>query len=319
MASIHDVAKLAGVGTTTVSRVINKKGYVSQEALEKVNKAIAELNYTPSQLGKNLKAKNSKTIGLFIPTICHPFFSKIAYLLEDELYKKGYRLLLVNSQGNPEKEIKLLNMIPTGQVDGIIYITYYQYKMDLSKLPIVTLDRHIEGVPCITSDNYESSKKALYYLRKEGCKNIAFIGGKAATPSETNKRFIAYQDFCKETGNPIKYFYDLMLHGEEKMIAKTFIDANKEIDGLFTASDLFANACYQIYLEKGIKVPDKVKIVSFDGVLNDLIPSPSFTVVKQRVDEIAKELVRVLLLRIDNKETNQIEYIPSEFVIGETA
>lgn len=319
MASIHDVAKLANVGTTTVSRVINKNGYVSKETLEKVNKAIEELNYSPNQLGKNLRSRKSYLVALFVPTIFHPFFSKLAYYVESELYHKGYKMLLVNSQDEPDKEVKLMKMIHSGQVEGIIYVTHYNERINFKSLPVVTLDRHIDGVPCITSDNYNASKKALYYLRKVGCKNIGFIGGKSSTPTEVEERYKAYLDFCKETDNPKTVSYNELKHGEELMVSKLFLDKNRTLDGIFCSSDLLTNACYIKLIENGKKVPEDVKIIGYDGALNELVPEPVFTVVKQRIDLIAKELVRTLLLRIDEEEVEEIEYISSEFVLGDTA
>lgn len=319
MASIHDVAKLAGVGTTTVSRVINKNGYVSKETLEKVNKAIKELNYSPNQLGKNLRNKKSYLVALFVPTVFHPFFSKLAYYVENELYNSSYKMLLVNSQGEIEKEVKLMKMIHSGQVEGIIYVTHYNEKINFKSLPVVTLDRHIDGVPCITSDNYNATKKALYYLRKVGCKNIGFIGGKAISSSETEQRYLAYLDFCKETNNPSSISYSEFKHGEELMISKRFIDKYTDLDGIFCSSDLLTNACYIKLTAKGKSVPDDVKLVGYDGALNELVPEPIFTVVKQKVDIIAKELVRVLIDKINGQEVDELEYVSSEFVIGDTA
>ena len=319
MASISDVAKLAGVGTTTVSRVINRSGYVSKETYDKVMAAIEKLEYSPNQLGKNLRNKKSNIVALFVPTVGHPFFSRLAYHIENELYQKGYKMILVNSQDNPEKEVKLISMIRSGQVEGIIYVTHYNDKINFKDLPIVTLDRHIEGVPCITSDNYEASKKALYYLHRQECKKIAFIGGKALTSSETEQRFKAYIDFCKETNNKECYYYGELKHGEEIYIVKNFLDKNDNIDAIFSSSDLLAYACYSYLNNKGIKIPSDVKLIGYDGVYNDSLPILKFTVVKQKLDLIARELVRVLMLRIEGFETNDFEYITSEFVLGDTA
>lgn len=319
MASMSDVAKRAGVGTTTVSRVINNSGYVSKSAYARVMQAIEELEYAPNQLGKNLRNKKTNIIVLIVPTIGHPFFSKLAYYIENELYRQNYKLMLINTQDNPEKEGQLVPMIRSGQVEGIIYVSHHKDKIDFKNIPIVTLDRHIENVPCITSDNYEASKRALYYLKKEGCNKIAFIGGKSQMPSETSQRFKAYLDFCKETENEEIYSYTEFKHGEEIFVAKTFLNKNEDIDGIFSSSDLLANACYYYLKNKGINVPEDVKIIGYDGVYNDTVPVPKYTVVKQKLDALAKELVRVLILRITNQETNDIEYIPSEFVLGDTA
>lgn len=319
MASITDVAKLARVGTTTVSRVVNGNGYVALETKERVLKAIKELNYSTNFLGKSLKQCKSNLVALFIPTVNHPFFSNISYCIEDELAKLGYHMLLVNSQGFPEKEKNVLGMISSGRVDGVIFITYYNHEIDASNLPVVTLDRHITGVPCITSDNYEATMKALNYLYDKGCRKIAFIGGKAATESETTKRFTAYNDFCLANNLAKISSYEEMLHGDETQIARDFLNKNKDIDALFCTSDLFAYASYRILKEQGRNVPVDVKIIGFDGVLNNMLPEPRITVVRQEIPAIAKALVNNLIKRINGEACSAYEYVKTEFILGETA
>ena len=119
MVQIKDVAKRAGCGTSTVSRVLNNSGYVSKETRERIERAIKELKYVPNQMGRNLKRLSSHLVALFVPTISHPFFSKIAYYIENYLYKYGFRMIIVSSQDNKEKEVKLLDMIKINKLMGL--------------------------------------------------------------------------------------------------------------------------------------------------------------------------------------------------------
>ena len=109
MSSVKDVAVLAGVAVGTVSRVINNSGAVKPATREKVNAAIKQLNYIPNEVARNFKMQKSKMVALLLPSIWHPFFSELAYYIEDELDREGFKLMLCNSGGKPEK--KLITLI----------------------------------------------------------------------------------------------------------------------------------------------------------------------------------------------------------------
>lgn len=120
MVKITDVAEKAGVSVTTFSRVLNDRGYISQATRDKVYQAMKELNYQPNELARSLFRRKSNMIGLIVPNVSHPFFSELAYYLEEYAYQKGYKLLLCNSNGDVFKERKYIEMLKKNQVDGII-------------------------------------------------------------------------------------------------------------------------------------------------------------------------------------------------------
>ena len=124
MATIRDVGKLAGVSVATVSRVINKKGYVSKETEEAILNAMKMLNYTPNDVARRLAGKKSKTIGLIIPNILNPFFPEVARAAEDTANKLGYNLILCNTDNSREKERQYYEMLFNKQVDGIMICSY---------------------------------------------------------------------------------------------------------------------------------------------------------------------------------------------------
>jgi len=155
MVTLKDVARLADVGIGTVSRVINNNGSVKAETKERVLKAIDDLNYVPNEVARNFKMQASKMVGLMLPSIWHPFFSKLTYYIEDELNLFGYKLLLCNSNTDRNKEIQYLSMLKRNQVAGIITVSYHDYYAhERLNLPIVSIDRFIsELIPHISSDN----------------------------------------------------------------------------------------------------------------------------------------------------------------------
>ena len=124
MVSLDDVATRAGVSKSTASRVLNNRGYLSQKTIMKVQKAVQELNYQPNELARNLKKKRSGTIGLLVPDIEYPFYSKLISHIESELYNRDIKLMLCNSSRNNSKELQRLQAFQRNKVDGLILCDY---------------------------------------------------------------------------------------------------------------------------------------------------------------------------------------------------
>ena len=126
MATIKDIAAPAGVTATTVSRVINNRGYISEETRKKVTQAMQEMNYQPNELARSLAKAHSNTIGVIVPHISHPFFSKMISALESAAAKRGYKILLCNSKDQPEKETEYLDMFISNRVTGVVMASQLQ-------------------------------------------------------------------------------------------------------------------------------------------------------------------------------------------------
>ncbi len=319
MATIKEVAALAGVGTSTVSRYLNQSGYVSEAQKEKIRAAIRELNYRPNYSAKSLKAQQSNMVALFIPTIAHPFFCKIAYFVEDYLKQAGYRTIMISSQNDRQKETDALIMLENRQIDGAIFITHHDYSDIDVTLPIVTVDRHLaDGIPCITSNNHQSAYSAVKYLASRGCRQIGFLGGQPRAESEVLQRYYAYLGAMAEMNMETSICFEDFRHGEEKQVAEKFMNTYPRVDGVFVTSDVLANALFQCAFERGIRVPEDLKIISYDGILSDWISHPVFTCVRQDLDGMAKAVVEELLHRINGEPYKAKIYIPCTFVEGET-
>ena len=142
---LTDVAKLAGVSPTTVSRVINNYGYLSQKTIDKVHQAMEELNYQPNGLARSLQGKSTQLIGLVFPSVSHPFFGELIETLERKLFVQGYKVILCDSEKDPEKERAYLRMLAANKVDGVITgshnLAINEYEN--VSLPIVSFDRFL--------------------------------------------------------------------------------------------------------------------------------------------------------------------------------
>ncbi len=319
MVGIKDVAKVAGVGVATVSRAINNTGYVSKENKIKIFKAIEELNFVPNQTARNLKNNSSKMIAVFIPTLAHPFFCTIVEYIENYLSKNGYKIIIVSSQYHIERETEVIQMLKRRQVDGIIFLTHYSHNKINTNLPIVTVDRRVDNlVPCITSDNYEATYRAIELLINKKCRNIVFIGGRPGVTSEILQRKQAYDDVMNNHNLRAISYYENIEHGDEKELVVKMLEENKNIDAIFASSDVIAMTCYNIITSKGIKVPEEIKIIGYDGMLNNWIAHPIISSCKQDLEKMAEAIVEQLIKKINSEKTEEVVIIPTKFIEGET-
>ena len=187
--TIKDVAKYAGVGVGTVSRVINNEKAVGEETRKKVLDAMKALNYQRNNMAFRLRKNETRIIALLVPVVNHPFFAKLAYYVEDEAGRFGYSVLLVSSQQKVDKENEIITRIKHREVDGAVFVTHYMHdEADLQGCPIVSIDRTFgENIPYVTSDNYDATKRAIKFMIERGSNKIGFIGSKPVVCSY-NKR-----------------------------------------------------------------------------------------------------------------------------------
>ena len=179
-AKIDDVAKLAGVSKTTVSRVMNKRGYLSEKTIKKVHDAMDELNYQPNVVARQLFKQETKLVGLIFPTVNNPFFGQLVATIEKKLFSKGFKVLLGDSMNDPEKERLYLRELMAHQVDGLIVGAHNQgiKEYQNANLPIIAIDRIMNNdIPVVSSDNYQGGKMATELLIKNGAKVIIHTNG----------------------------------------------------------------------------------------------------------------------------------------------
>ena len=309
MATIRDVAKLSGVSVATVSRVINKKGYVSKETEENILNAMKMLNYTPNDVARRLAGKKSKTIGLIIPNILNPFFPEVARAAEDTANKLGYNLILCNTDNSREKEKEYYEMLFNKQVDGMIICSYTSAPEELLALidrgmPLVILDREFNGydIPSISGNNKNGGRDAVEHLVDCGCKNIAYVSGPMYIEA-LHDRFNGFKDFLTEKGlfrHDLVKVDDFSLKGGYNATKELF-EFEKNIDGIFAGNDILAIGCYKALREMGYKIGKDVKLIGYDG-LESNINYLEISSVGQPMYEYGQKSVELLLRKIENAE-----------------
>ena len=317
--TIKDVAKRAGVGIGTVSRVINSEKSVGAETRKRVLEAMEELNYSPNNMASQLRKNETRIIALLVPVVNHPFFAKLAYYVEDEADKFGYSVILVSSQQRVEKEVEIIKRIKHKKVDGAVFVTHYIHKEeDLKDCPIISIDRILgKNTPYVTSDNYEATKRAITYMIERGAEKVGFLGSKPLVDSEVMERERAYRDVMAEHGMPIRIVNEVMQHGEETVVAQDFMAQYADVDGVFVSGYTLSQVFYHAATAMGKSIPDDLQIISYDGVFKQWSPS-DMTSVEQPIEEMAREVVRLLIQRIRGEKTATRTVLETKFVPGAT-
>lgn len=301
MATIREVAARAGVSVATVSRVLNKNGYVKEETLEKVKQAIKDLNYTPNSVARTLFTKKSDTIGVLVPDITNPFFAELYKTIEKYAEQHDKQLFLFNSDYSLNKEKKFLKLITSRLIDSAIIVSDTLMESDLEaiEIPIVTVDRKIsDNIPSISINNYQGAKEAVNYLLNRKCKVLAHITGPIGntTASERKKGFIDEVNLQKVEYRMIQGSYDIK---ESVKTSITLLNQYPEIDGVFAGNDIIAVGLIKA-LSK-INHPNSLSIIGFDGIRLGEEITPEITTLSQPIDAMAQEAIDIILTNTRQK------------------
>ncbi|MCI0131236.1 MULTISPECIES: LacI family DNA-binding transcriptional regulator [unclassified Vagococcus] len=322
---LTDVAKKAGVSPTTVSRVINNYGSLSQKTINKVNQAMKELNYQPNSLARSLQGKQTQLIGLIFPTVSNPFYGELIDKIETRLFEKGYKCIICDSANNKEKERNYINMLAANKVDGIIAGAHNLGIKEYENidLPIVSFDRYLaDGIPIVGSDNFQGGYLATETLFLKGARNIAILTGSQRSNSPTNRRLNGYLSFIEEhqlTPKVFKFDQSYQSAALKNIEIKRILE-NEDIDGLFCTDDLTAILVYNQCQQLGISIPEDMKLIGYDGTKFVRTYFPQLTTLAQPLTDYADILIDLLMQRIDDveKKLEDHYFLPVTFVQGQT-
>ncbi|MGO4269455.1 LacI family DNA-binding transcriptional regulator [Paenibacillus sp. TAF58] len=324
MATINDVAVMSGVSVTTVSRVLNNRGYISEATRNKVYQSMEELGYQPNEIARSLLSKQSNVIGLILPNVSHPFFGELATFVEYYAHQHGFKILLCNSHLDPVKEKEYIEMMKRNRVDGIIMGSQTIEVEDFKKLhrPLVTIDRQISSdIPFISSDNYQGGEIATQLLINKGCKKIAHICGNLDLQLLANQRTNAFKKTVASHSiehliiqTDMNVFDQIQYEG----IIHDLFEENPDIDGVFATSDIIAafviKACHK--LKKSI--PDDVRIIGYDDVNAASWMVPTITTIKQPIEEIGRISVELIIKQMNGDPFSCENILPIQLMERES-
>lgn len=325
---IKDVAREAGVSTATVSHVINKTRFVSEETREKVLSAIERCNYYPNAHARSLASGRSSTLGLLISDIANPFFPELVKSIETVAFEKGYEVILANTNYNEERTLNNVRRFIERKVAGVALMTSEldQGLIDelaRSHVPVVFLDIGSPGV-CMSNIvvDYETGiGEAINHLVWLGHRRIAYIGGPNGLRSAA-KRLKAFRDSVSyhlpDAAPPEIYEGDFRLEGGRR-IAREILSLAELPTAIVVANDMMALGVMQELHERAVHVPDDISIIGFDDIAFAGLCNPPLTTVRLPRDDLGRETVEALMSTIEHPERQGVEInIPTYLVLRDS-
>lgn len=326
MATIKDVAKRAGVSPVTVSRVINNAGNVSVATREKIERAIEELGYVPSVAARSLRSKRTRSLALVVPDITNPFWTTVARGVEDAAQSHDYSVFVYNTDENPSKQLRYLDVIASQRVDGVIIAPYDSDTKNLAKLrkrniPTVIIDRRIEGwdVDSVYGDSLSGAQALVQHLISLGHKRIAMLSGPANT-STAEDRVAGYRMALAAAGIPIdprliKQGEYRITSGEE--LTHQVLDKGLNPTAIFAANQAIALGVIEALGKRGLRIPQDIALVCFDDLPYVSRLFPFLTVVVQPAYDMGMNAAQLLLSRLDSEVSLQPRHVvlPTRLIV----
>lgn len=306
---LAEVAERAGVSVTTVSRVLNNRGYLSQKTRDNVARAIEELNYRPNQLARSLLGHRSHTVGLVLPSTALPFFGEVAVKVDEALAEHGYQVLLCNSFGRADRERELLDLLVSNRVDGIISGAHNDPVEAYSNLrqPVVTIDRELAAhIPNVRSGNEQGGRMAAELLLERGSTRPALVTSRSHS---RNLRERGFREVLGRRGiEPLLVTVDFHLPEPERTqtMEAQLNQLREGFDAVFATDDLLAGSVLDWARRTGRSVPDELKVIGFDGTMAVHRALPGLTTLRQPIEQICRTAVDELLRQIEQREQGNL-------------
>lgn len=312
-ATLRSIADELGVSVTTVSRVLNGKGQefrIATATERSVLEAANRLDFSPNLLARGLRMKATQIIGLLVPDIANPFFSRIARCITEVAQSRGYSVLLCDSRDRTDTEIDELEVLQARSAEGLVIcpvgITHeHLQSLQHSTIPVVMLDRFLPGLnlPSVGCDNIAAARKAVEHLLENGHRRIAYLQGLAGTLPNQD-RIEGYRQALKNHGLP--YERELVLgtgFSQESGYEATrrLLVQQPAVTGIFAASNQCALGALRAIAEVNKSVPQDISIVTFDDIDNVEFMSTPVTAVAQPIEAMGRAAAEILFDQISSK------------------
>lgn len=324
-ATVHEVARVAGVSAATVSRLLNGTAKVSDDKRQAIEQAIERLNYKPNVLAQNLKTGSSRTIGILTQSLASGYFADAMAGVDDALQGTGYAPLIVSGHWHADEEAERIELLIARRVDGLVILSGNlkdEQILSLSEqVPIVAFGRALQGPRtfgfCL--DNYRGACDAVAHLVGHGHRDIAFIAG-PSDHRDALARLAGYRDTLAKHG--IKPQRKLVLPGDFSesgglQAVERLLASGQRFTAIFAANDLTAYGARLALFRRGIAVPQEVSVVGFDDLHSSMYTTPPLTTVRQPLFDVGQRLGRAIL-RMIRQQPLELEVPEPTLVVRES-
>ena len=334
--TIVEIAKRCGVGVSTVSRAINNHSDINPETKKKIMAVIKETGYIPNNSARNLKRTDAKCIAVLVKGITNPFFSPMIEVVEQEVDKRGYALVLRHVEAYENEVDVALELEKEKRLRGIIFMggsaKHPAEKMKQLNVPIVFAtigsdisdDFNRNAYSTVSVDDEKESFKMVEHLIKLGHERIAIMAEGSDQPSVVQLRLKGYLAALK--ANDISVDDKLIRYVDKRIYtmangydaAKALIDSGEKFTALYCISDVLAIGALRAFADAGIRVPEDVSVAGFDGQELSEFCIPRLTTIRQPLVDISKETIRLIFDIIDKDSGHRHIIFPGELIQGES-
>ncbi|EDQ02163.1 LacI family DNA-binding transcriptional regulator [Shewanella benthica] len=326
MTTIRDVAKLAGVSTTTVSHVLNKTRFVSVEGKAKVESAVVELNYVPNTVARSLKGGSSRVLGMLITDVNNPFYADLIQWVDQVAYRLGYNLILCNTQGNIERAKDYMVMLNQRRVDGMLMVSSDARQLPVSSygtMPMVMMDSGPEqaGYDRILDDSEQGGYMATRHLLESGHMNIGMLAG-PLDKSNSQHRIAGYHRAMAEANAEVDERWvqsgEFTYEGGAEAMSR-LLDQPSPVTAIFACNDLMVMGAIRVAGKLGLIIPQDLSIIGYDDIPGAKYFNPPLTTISQPLEQLAEQAIAMLLARIKTPEReSQRTLLPPRLVIRDS-
>lgn len=333
--TLKQIAENLGISVTTVSKALKNYTDVSKKTKALVKEEAKKLNYKPNVFAVNLRTKESKTVGLIIPEVVHHFFSSVINGIIEEAERKGYLVIILQSNESYELEKKQVDLLISKRVDGIM-ISLANDTVDISHLlevkehdiPLVMFDKISKLVQCskIIINDRQAAYNATKVLIDSGCKKIAHFRG-ALLPQNSIDRFLGYKKALEDHGleydSSMVYMCERVDYEDGRKAAEKLLADKKEVDGIFAITDMAALGAMTVLKEHGIKVPEDISVMGFSNWFLSQAITPALSTIDQPGYEMGRKAFKLLRKEMKAKKAGvvlppQIKVLDTQVIIRES-
>lgn len=312
--TIHDVARIAGVSKSTVSRVLQNSGNsVAEETRQAVLDAMEEVGYTHNAIASSLRTSRTYMVMLLIPSIANPFWPSIAQSLQTTLVDAGYSLVFANTDSKSDHERNLLAMARRNRFDAIalnpVDVPVEELKMLGVPVVVLGLRQSYSELDQVGSNSYEGTRTGIDYLLKKGHRRIGFIWGERAA---SESRYRGYCDALAAAGIPLNERYVAGGHYSMdggRIAARQLLLQPERPTAIFTSNDVMALAAIQEATALGLKVPEDISLLGMDDIEPAAMSTPALTTIGKDKRELGRRAAELLLARLNQKVPTPPQHI----------
>lgn len=299
--TLSQVARKAGVGTTTVSRVINGGYRVNPETLERVRRVIQTLGYTPNQAARTLKGQRTKTIGLVIPSIADPFFSNLAEAAQAVARANDSLMIVVTTSNDPRSEMENLDVLIRHRADGLLIVPANSQSQTLHDLidrigvPVVAIDRPVaeSAITSVVCENFRGAIAGTQHLIDHGYKRIVCLTGES-TLYTIRERMRGYRKAVESARLPCIFDTTVKDYKSAEYAIRSLLDGPNPPDAIFATKNSTTIFAFEVLQTLGVAVPQSIALLGFDDFELASTVRPSISVIQQPVEEIGRRAAEIL-------------------------